>query len=143
MATPSAERLYQLVTQNGSRLTPARKVIIDCLVDCHGHITADDLAELVHVQDSRVGRMTVYRTLDLLCELGSLRPIYQGTGAAHYVILSGGSHHHLICSRCHTVIEFDDCPVHEMTSVLSERFHFQPHSHLLEIYGVCETCNSK
>ena len=41
--------------------------------------------------------------------MGLLRPVYQGTGAAHYVLLLDGHHHHLVCSRCRRVIEFDEC----------------------------------
>ena len=86
--------------------------------------------------------MTVYRTLDLLTQLGAIRLIYQGTGAAHYVIMSGGSHHHLICNQCHTVIEFDDCAAHQLEEDLAKQFNFKVQGHLLEIIGVCDSCQN-
>lgn len=129
------------IEENGYRLTAARRAIIETLVDCEGHISADDLAQQVHETAPQVGRMTVYRTLDLLCELGQIRPIYQGTGAAHYILMAGGHHHHLICNRCHKVIEFDDCMADEWAQQLAERFNFQVSSHLLELHGLCETCH--
>jgi Fur family ferric uptake transcriptional regulator len=128
------------IVQNGFRLTQARKAIVDALVRCDGHITADDLATKVHELAPSIGRMTVYRTLDLLTELGLIRPIYQGTGAAHYILLAGGSHHHFICNRCHKVIEFDRCVADEMAKNLGHGFNFQVQSHLLEVHGLCETC---
>ena len=127
--------------KNGYRLTAARQAIIETLVRCGGHISADALAEMVREYAPQVGRMTVYRTLDLLCELGAIRPIYQGTGAAHYILMANGSHHHLICSHCHDVIEFENCIADELVPELAERFNFHIFSHLLEIHGLCENCH--
>jgi Fur family ferric uptake transcriptional regulator len=135
-----AEKILDIVEQNGYRSTAARLAIIAGLVNSAGHITADDLAEKVRQQAPHVGRMTVYRTLDLLCELGVVRPIYQGTGAAHYILMADGSHHHLICNRCHNVIEFENCTAEELAQQLAERFNFHISSHLLELHGLCENC---
>lgn len=135
------EAILNVVVQNGYRRTSARLAIITALVECAGHVTADDLADRVRKQAPHVGRMTVYRTLDLLCELGLVRPIYQGTGAAHYVLMAGGSHHHLICNRCHNVIEFENCTADELAQQLAERFNFHVYSHLLELHGLCEDCH--
>ena len=137
-----SERLVNSLTESGYRLTSARQAIIHTLIDSHGHITADDLAALVRETAPQVGRMTVYRTLDLLCDLGLVRPIYQGTGAAHYVLLDGGSHHHLICNNCHCVFEFDRCGASDLAQTLGRQFNFQVQSHLLEVYGLCEECSN-
>jgi Fur family ferric uptake transcriptional regulator len=84
--------------------------------------------------------MTVYRTLELLCELGLMRPVYQGTGAAHFILLDRGHHHHLVCSRCQSVIEFDECFVGELTEVIGQRFGYEMQGHILEFFGVCPDC---
>ncbi len=132
--------LSDSITQNGHRLTTSRQAIIEALVESHGHITADELAERVRQIAPQVGRMTVYRTLELLCENGVVRPIYQGTGAAHYILMTDGSHHHLMCNRCHTVIEFDNCFADELEKTLSKQFEFKVTSHLLELHGLCSDC---
>jgi len=133
--------LSSTLIQNGHRLTPARQIIIETLVNSGGHITADDLALQVHAAAPHVGRMTVYRTLDLLTELGLTRPIFQGTGAAHYILMAEGNHHHLICTRCHKVIEFDNCTADELMQHLAAQFNFSIQSHLLEIHGICQSCH--
>ena len=140
MSNP-VEIISNAVENNGHRLTAARRVIIEAFVSSEGHITADALAARVHATAPQVGRMTVYRTLELLSRLGVVRPIYQGTGAAHYVLMTDGSHHHLICNRCHGVIEFDDCTAGELARQLADRFNFQVSSHLLELHGVCVNCH--
>jgi Fur family ferric uptake transcriptional regulator len=126
--------------QKGYRLTSSRQKIVQALLSCGGHITADGLLEVVHGLDKTVGRMTVYRTLELLSELGLIRPVYQGTGAAHYILLDGGHHHHLICSGCDMVIEFDECGLQEVGKLLAKRFNFAVEGHLVEFYGRCQNC---
>ena len=140
--TDQVTLLSEAVGRSGYRMTAARRAIIEELVSCGGHITADDLAVEVREAAPNVGRMTVYRTLDLLCELGLIRPIFQGTGAAHYILLSEGSHHHFICNRCHRVIEFDSCQGGELAQVLGQELNFQVQSHLFEIHGLCQECQN-
>lgn len=126
--------------EGGYRLTGARQAIFGALVRSGGHLTADELVSLVHDEAPGVGRMTVYRTLDLLQELDLIRPVYQGSGAAHYVLLNRGHHHHLVCTACDRYFEFDDCVVQEMGRRVSSRFQFQIQGHLLEFYGLCADC---
>lgn len=134
-------QIKERMADNGYRLTPARQAIVDALVRCEGHITADELAQQVRARAPHVGRMTVYRTLELLCELGVVRPIYQGTGAAHYILMANGSHHHLICTRCHSVIQFEECQAMDLAQQLARQFNFHIYSHLLELHGLCENCH--
>lgn len=137
------EALNTTLRQNGYRLTAARRAILSALVNSGGHLTADELATAANRSSPQVGRMTVYRTLDLLQELGLIRPVYQSSGAAHFVLMEEGHHHHLLCSVCDAVIEFDECAVREMEEQIHERFHFEIQGHLLEIYGLCPNCQEK
>lgn len=138
--TNEVETLSNAITENGYRLTAARKAVIESLVECGGHISADDLATQVRAEVPQVGRMTVFRTLELLGKLGLIRPIYQGTGAAHYVLMHGGSHHHLVCTHCHRIIDFERCGSGELALGLGQQYNFQVQSHMLEVYGLCEDC---
>jgi Fur family ferric uptake transcriptional regulator len=134
--------LHGALSDNGYRLTPARRAIVAALAGSGHHMTADALVELVNREAPSIGRMTVYRTLDLLCELGQLRPVYQGSAAAHYVLLHDGHHHHLICSHCQQVVEFDDCVIGSLAELIGERFDFEVQGHLLEFYGLCPECRA-
>ena len=135
--------LTDLLEAEGYRLTAARQVIAETMVSSGGHCSADELVDLVRERTPGVGRMTVYRTLDLFCRLGLARPFYHGTGAAHYALMDSGHHHHLICSSCGQVIEVDDCVLERITEKrIGERFNFDVQGHLLELYGTCEQCRS-
>lgn len=125
---------------NGFRLTAARKSIVAALVNTEGHVSADELVEVVHERSPGVGRMTVYRTLEVLTGLGLIRPVYQGSAAARYVLLADGHHHHMICSQCQRIIEFDQCSLADTLSSLSTWSQFSVEGHLLEIYGRCLDC---
>jgi len=136
-------RLSGRLHEQGYRVTGARRAILQELVSSSGHVSADELAALVNRRAPRVGRMTVYRTLELLQQLGLVRPIYLGSGAAHYVLLEDGHHHHLVCARCDAVVEFDDCLMQELEQRLGERYNFRVQGHLLEVVGLCESCREQ
>lgn len=134
------DELSRALQAGGYRVTRARQVIFQALLDSGGHVSADEVVAAVHRREPSVGRMTVYRTLELLRQLGLVQPVYQGTGAAHYVLMDQGHHHHLICSSCDRVIEFEECIAQEVGRELAARFGFAIQGHLLEFYGVCRAC---
>lgn len=131
------------LARRGYRMTEARRAVLAALASAGGHVSADELVDLVHQGGAEVGRMTVYRTLDLLTELGLVRPVYQGTGAAHFVLLVEGRHHHLICTICNRVIEFESCVLTNIEERLGEAGDFKVQGHLLEVYGLCGECQAR
>jgi len=133
--------LTDTLEAQGYRLTAARQLIAETLVNSGNHCSADELVDLVRESTAKIGRMTVYRTLELFCQLGMVRPIYRGTGAARYVLLERGHHHHLVCTTCGSFIEFDVCVLEKMTEeLIGARFNFEVKGHLLELYGQCQQC---
>jgi Fur family ferric uptake transcriptional regulator len=141
--TDQLTELGNLLRKKGYRLTQSRRHILAALISSQGHITADGLYDTVSQEQSGIGRMSVYRTLDLLSELGLIRPVYQNTGAAHYILLDSGHHHHLVCSSCGTVIEFDDCAVKKVESAIRRNYNFEIQGHLLEFIGRCSDCSEQ
>lgn len=128
--------------QKGHRLTSSRSEVVDALLLAGGHVSADRLYERMKESGSTIGRMTVYRTLDLLAEIGLIRPTYQSSGAAHYILLNDGHHHHIVCTQCDETVEFDECVLAEMSEQLSQRFNFAISGHLVELYGLCAKCQA-
>jgi Fur family ferric uptake transcriptional regulator len=133
-------RYTKVLQENGFRVTASRQAIIGSLVTSEGHLSADELADLVHEDRPGVGRMTVYRTLELLSDLGLIRPVYQGSAAAHYILMDDGHHHHIVCSRCHRVVEFDQCVLNEIEKAISNHYEFEIQGHFLELFGLCSDC---
>jgi len=131
--------LLQQLRSAGYKVTPARQAVLQVMEQEGVHLDPTEILLQAQIIYPAIGRATVYRTLELLTQLNIVRPIYVGEHGPTYIRTAGG-HHHLVCSHCGTVIDFDQCVADEMAAELAERFGFQIQSHLLEFYGQCETC---
>ena len=138
MIKPMANRIQTA----GFKLTLPRQAVLEVLENSEGHLTPAEVLERAQAIYPSLGRATVYRTLELLTTLGIVRPIYIGEAGPTYIRAQGG-HHHLVCSRCGIMVDFDRCIADEMVNDLHERFGFTISSHLLEFYGLCPKCQQK
>ena len=132
-------RISARLRQAGYKLTTPRQAVIQVLEQQGGHLSPAEVLALSQQLYPGISRATVYRTLDLLTDLGLIRPIFIGDTSQRYVTAEGG-HHHLVCTDCGTAFEFEKCQADQMVASLSARFQFEIHSHLLEFYGLCEAC---
>ena len=131
----------QRLKQAGYRLTQARLTILDILEAERGYITSADILEKVEQINPAIGRASIFRTLDLLTQLGIVRPTYIDTSLTPtYVMMHGGHHHHVICTHCSRFIEFEDCGLESLTQNLEQSLNIQISGHLLEFYGICQSC---
>lgn len=124
----------------GYKITPPRLAVLEVIEQKGEHLNPNEILEQAKAIHPALGRATVYRTLELLTQLGVVRPIYVGESGPTY-IRADGNHHHLVCSRCSQVVDFDQCVADQMTHELTTRFGFQIMSHLLEFYGLCAECS--
>jgi len=137
---PAADILERLRAA-GYKITPPRLAVLEVIEQKGEHLNPNEILEQAKAIHPALGRATVYRTLELLTQLGVVRPIYVGESGPTY-IRADGNHHHMVCSRCGVVIDFDQCVADQMTHDLHTRFGFQIQSHLLEFYGLCVSCQS-
>jgi Fur family ferric uptake transcriptional regulator len=131
--------LAEKLKRAGHKLTAPRRAVVEVLEQDGEHLSPNEVLARGRQIYPRLSRATVYRTLDLLTGLGLIRPIYLHDTSQRYVTAQGG-HHHLVCIDCGVAFEFEQCEADQLTVTLSERFQFEIHSHLLEFYGLCETC---
>jgi Fur family ferric uptake transcriptional regulator len=135
--SPRAERLRAA----GHKLTHARLSVLRVLEESGGHITSAEVLERVSALDASIGRASVFRTLDLFTSLLIVRPTYIDSSVTPtYVLMPEGHHHHIICTNCNRVIEFEDCCLSEMTAELEARLGVKLTGHLVEFYGLCDRC---
>ena len=132
---PFVERLRDA----GYKITPPRLAVLQVIEQEGEHLDPAQILRRAQSIHPDIGRATVYRTLELLTQLNIVRPIYVGEHGPTYIRAEGG-HHHLVCSTCGIVIDFDQCMAGDMTRELADRFGFQIQSHLLEFYGLCAGC---
>jgi Fur family ferric uptake transcriptional regulator len=114
----------------GYKVTPQRLAVL-------GALAAEQHQSLgeVRARCPEVGLVTIYRTLDLLSEIGAVRRLDLGDGPRYE--LAEDHHHHLICESCGGVSEFERCPL-ELRRLRGMDFEIS--SHTLEIYGRCADC---
>jgi Fur family ferric uptake transcriptional regulator len=135
--SPRAEKLRDA----GHKLTNARLAVLRALEDSGGHITSAEVLNRVDAIDPSVGRASVFRTLDLLTHLAIIRPTYIGSSMTPtYVLMPEGHHHHIVCTNCNRVIEFEECGLEALTSELESRLGVRLTGHLVEFYGLCDQC---
>jgi Fur family ferric uptake transcriptional regulator len=133
----------QRLRDAGYKLTNARLSVLKAIEGHGGHITSSELLETLNASDPDIGRASVFRTLDLLTQLGIIRPTYiESSITPRYVLLPDGHHHHVICTSCNRVIEFEDCGLHNLSEELEQKLDMQISGHLLEFYGICKDCRS-
>jgi len=136
-----AEEMLETLVAHGYRLTEPRQALLEVIACRPGWFSVRELCEDLRQKKIRVGRATVFRTLNLLVDLGLLERVRGVNEAEGYVVTGTGEHHHhLICSRCGRVEELPECPVADRLTELAAERQFQVVSHNLEVYGVCIQC---
>ena len=128
------------------KVTPQRQKILQVFADHQEeHLSAEDVYSLLRSDAPDIGLATVYRTLEMLEELGFLHRIEFGDGKSRYELATGDSahsHHHLICLSCGAVTEFGDDLMETLESFVSRTANFQISDHQVKFYGYCGKCRS-
>lgn len=117
-----------------------RTAILKTFAASEGHLTADDLTARVRETFPRVSPSTVYRTLNTLVDAGLANARAFGDGHSRFEPAGSDHHDHLVCTRCHGVIEFKNDEIERLQDETALRLRFEVTSHRLELYGVCKEC---
>lgn len=137
-----SEQISRLLNERGYSVTPGRRVVIDSLADRETIFTANDVVAWVDQIDPSIGRATVFRTLDLLSQLGVLNRVHGEDGCHSYTVCDAGHHHHLVCTKCGRVFRFELAGIETEIQRVAERAQFAVSSHRLELFGLCARCQA-
>jgi Fur family ferric uptake transcriptional regulator len=125
--------------QKGIPFTRQRRQIWDFFAGADRAATITEAADAL--RDDGVGQATVYRTVQLLGDLGLLARVQDGRGEICFIAPPIGHSHPLICGGCRRVIRFDgDGDVAELEAKLAAATGFTIYGHHLEVYGICPAC---
>lgn len=141
----SIEDLKKRLAERQHKMTPQRQMILKIFLDHDGeHLSAEDVHDILRSEKSEIGLATVYRSLELLCELGILQKNEFGEGKSRYELnktdAGAHHHHHLICTRCGTVAEFADDLLDALEADIAEKIGFKVTDHQVKFFGVCKNC---
>jgi len=128
---------------NRYKLTPQRRAVMRILNASNTHLTSGEVYDRVKKRYPRYSLVTVYRTLNILAELGLICEIRTRANSKSYVAGNPATHGHLICTSCGKVIDFEDYDIGELLKELSAASGYAIEDHRLDLYGLCPECSSR
>lgn len=132
--------LVQSLRGSGHRLTPQREMVLGVIADSETHLTAEQVLAQVRERYPHLNKSAVYRSLDLLTEIGLVTVIDLGGGKVEYELFRQPSHHHLVCQKCKHVTVIDDTLLVPLGRKIEAEYGFRPNLHHFAIFGTCAKC---
>ena len=140
--------LENILKKSEFRMTFPRKIVMELLSKTKDHLLAKDIYLKINNKYPDIGLTTIYRTLDLLVKMGMINKFEFGEGQSRYELAWDFKehHHHLICSMCGRIIDYNDFIedeikfFDEIQEFLSEKYKFSIHNHEIFFYGKCNSC---
>jgi Fur family ferric uptake transcriptional regulator len=140
---PTAVALFKrYLKEQGLPVTRQREAVARVLFASTGHLSVDEVESRLRSEGGRIGKATIYRTLDLLVRSKLVAEHDFGEGFKRYEsrLSREPDHQHLICLECGTVVEFQASEVGVAEARVTAHHGFRPTRHKLEIYGLCRRC---
>jgi Fur family ferric uptake transcriptional regulator len=125
----------------GLRWTPQRRTLVEVLRGHHGHVTAGEIIARCRDIDPSTTRSTVYRTLDVLEELGLVRHGHGPDGREEYHVLPQGLHGHLYCTGCGQTWEISLETGEVIATALAGDLGFEIDLSHVTVSGLCRHCH--
>jgi len=124
---------------SGYRVTPQRQLVLEAVTKLE-HATPEEIFADIRQTARGVNVSTVYRTLELLEQIGLVTHTHLGHGAPRYHLAAEAQHVHLVCRECEKIIEVDPSAVAGLTTALDGQFGFETDVGHLTVFGRCESC---
>jgi Fur family ferric uptake transcriptional regulator len=139
----TSQRLFRrYLKEQGLPVTQQREAVAGMVFASSGHLSVEDIETGLRAIGDRIGKATIYRTLDLLVRSRLVVEHDFGEGFKRYEhrFSQETVHEHLICLECGKVIEFESWEVQDVKAQITQEHGFRPVRHKLEIYGLCRQC---
>ena len=143
---------YGKLSKYCCRLTKPRQAILDVLNHADKHLNAGQIYKATSKISPAIGLATIYRNLELLVRLGLIWKFDAGDDKTMYEIAEDpedSHHHHLICKKCRSVIDYSDSIDNEKYFLrqreknLSKKYNFKIENHCIDFFGLCNKCKNR
>jgi Fur family transcriptional regulator, ferric uptake regulator len=128
--------------ERGLRWTPQRRTVIEVLAEADGHVTGAELLERCRAREASTIPSTVYRTLDVLEELGLVRHGHGADGREEFHVLPAREHGHLHCAECGATWEIGEARAAAVARALRAGDGFEIDIGHVTLVGRCQDCAS-
>ena len=127
----------------GGKRSSKRDLIISVFLHQHGHLSADDLVDLMRPEDRKISRATVYRALQWMVDAGIARKVDFGDGRFRFEhAYRHPRHFHLLCKSCNRSSEFLSSDIEVLLEEVAGARGFEARQSVVQIYGICEDCQA-
>ena len=127
---------------HGQRYTPERAEILETVLECSEHFSAESLVSELRKRKRNVSLATVYRTIPVLIECGFVEPSIKMGDVEYFERRAAGNQHHdhILCTECGKIVEFYSAEIEELQDKIAVKHGFRllHHSHVLK--GICQGC---
>jgi Fur family ferric uptake transcriptional regulator len=131
--------------EQGLPVTQQREAIADVVFSSSEHLSVEDIEQKLRESGERIGKATIYRTLEMLVRSGLVEEHDFGEGFKRYEHLFGQKpmREHLICTECGKVSDIHSPQLVQMQEDVARKHGFQPARYRLQIYGLCADCQAR
>lgn len=151
-ATFTMDDLKKRLQATQRKMTPQRQIVLQVILDHPSeHLSAEKIYDYLRGTESEIGLATVYRSLEILVSLGILQKIefgkeYDKKNKSSYsyelnpLDPNEHFHHHLICTECKEITEFEDDMLDELENDIVVKTGFKVDNHQVKFFGICKNC---
>lgn len=122
--------------------TRQRQRILEVIHHAHGHVTADEIYQILKQEDENIGVATVYRNIKFLFEHGIVNRI-QHPDYGYVYDANLKQHYHFHCQECNKMYDIDGLYQEELDRLVEEKFGGKVDHHMSFFYGICPDCLKK
>jgi Fur family transcriptional regulator, ferric uptake regulator len=135
-----ADQITRAFADRGLRLTRQRRAVLDEVAQAASSVSALEVFDAARRRCPELGLTTVYRTLDILGEIGALRRVHGHRHCEAFVPAGAAHGHTVVCSACGRVTEFTECDMHAVADAAAEQTGYRITEHFLQLSGLCGRC---
>ena len=136
------DEMVQTLKDRGCRMTPQRMAVLKVLAASERHLSADQIYRQIKVDLPTTSLATVYKTLELLKEMGQVLELRVGAGGSRYDGAHIHPHPHLICTSCGEIRDLEVGVPEEVSRHVMQETGYQIVSHRLDFIGLCPKCQA-
>ena len=143
--SPFINIFRRYLREQGLPVTAQREAVAQVVFGNAGHLSVEDIEGALKRQGERIGKATIYRTMEILVRSGLVTEHDFGEGFKRYEHLFGhqAAHAHLVCTSCSDVTEIRSPDLLRLQEESARGHGFAPSRYRMEIYGLCASCQSR
>ena len=140
MKNGRVEEWIERLQQEGYRQTAPRRAVVEVMAATHQVLSPAEVFDLAQEEYSRIGLVTVYRTIDKLEELGLIQRVHRSSGCQAFIAAAPGHQHLLVCRYCGHVEYFSGDRLDSLIHAVEGESGYQVEEHWLQLFGTCARC---